>query len=245
MNTGPRDTFTSILTLALLLSALAATAQQSIGSDYDFLLAISESEEELTESNGTLRIRTVSAHPLPVSRDSGAPGEQLTLVRKIQLATSYRLRGDYERAAGYYEQVLLESDDANHYFFYAQALDKLGEPLRAAYYRARATGQDEGTYAVASNPHITTPTTIYGSVRNRAYGNALPNVEVRLLDLTTDREYVTKTDASGRFRVRAVTAGGEVIVRVTKRFFGEQTVRYRATSDGTAVEIMLSSEKDG
>jgi len=71
--------------------------------------------------------------------------EDLSLDQMVQLATSYRLNHDTENAEIWYAQVVANSDDPIHQYFYAQALQSNGrDQLAKAYFERYAEARGEG-----------------------------------------------------------------------------------------------------
>ena len=219
----------------VLVATLTLGAQTASTTDYDFLLSISEparfdlyergmptEDHNVVPVASPLQAEIDFSHPLPKLADEVKDPSSLSVTEHLQLATAFRLRGDYVQAVPHYAQVVKLSKQPIHAFFYAQALRATGQDLLADLYDARYVDGHGG--ALEEQPlsiaeHSGIPAMIYGQVVNDRFGNPIPNVEVRLVNVCTEEELVTTTDKEGNFRFRDHPADCAFFIRFEKKLF--------------------------
>lgn len=245
------------MALALTMSwALTAQTSATISADYELLLSISEparfdlyDRNVHPEGNKAVPIALPIhaeidfSHPLPALIDPA----RMSITEHLQLATAFRLRGDYSSAVPHYSSVVKASKQPIHAFFYAQSLRATGQELLADLYSTRYNEGVGGSLEAKSLSEANRsgiPAAIYGQVTNELYGNAVPNVEVRLVNICTEEEFVTSTDSNGEFRFNDHPADCAFVVRFKKRFFEGVLVEAAAPEGNERVDIELEAVQD-
>lgn len=249
----------SMLLLALL-TALGLQAQTSSTSDYDFLLSISEparydlydrtvpkQDQNVVPIASPIAAEIDFSHPLPPLTEKSKDPIQLTITEHLQLATAFRLRGDFVQAVPHYARIVRLSKQPIHAFFYAQALRATGQDLLADLYDTRykegiGGALEEQPLNDAARTGI--PATILGRVTNLAYGNPVPNVEVRLVNICTEEEFVTSTDEEGNYRFEEHPSDCAFVLRFRKQFFEVVSVESVAPRKDKRVDIEISAAQD-
>lgn len=253
-------TYTGIFLVLTLVATFSVDAQTASTTDYDFLLSISEPARfDLYDRSIPKKGRNVVpvaapvqaeidfSHPLPPLVEEGIETKQLSITEHLQLATAYRLRGDYVQAVPHYAQVVRLSKQPIHAYFYGQALRATGQDLLADLYDARY--EDGVGGALESQPlsdaeRTGIPAAIHGKVTNLEYGNAVPNVEVRLVNICTEEELVTTTEGDGTYRFEEHPADCAFVLRFRKQFFEVVIVESIAPRREERVDIEISAVQD-
>jgi len=244
----------------VMLSTATLCAQEVSSSDYDFLLSISEPARfdlyDRSISNKVNNVVPVAApmqaeidfsHPLPHLVDENADLKSLSVTEHLQLATAFRLRGDYVKAVPHYAQIVKLSSQPIHAFFYAQSLRATGQDLLADLYDARYQEGKGGALqeeVLSDADRVGIPATIRGKVKHELYGNPVPNVEVRLVNVCTEEELVTRTDSNGNYQFEDHPADCPYVVRFEKRFFEVVIVEVAAPLKDDRVDIELNGVQD-
>lgn len=249
------------ITLAFgMLATQSLCAQEASTTDYDFLLSISEPARfDLYDRGIPKRGRNVVpvaapvqaeidfSHPLPPLVEEGIETKQLSITEHLQLATAYRLRGDYVQAVPHYSQVVKLSKQPIHVFFYAQALRATGQDLLADLYTARYEEGVGGTLEsqpLSDAERTGIPATIRGRVTNMEHGNAVSNVEVRLVNICTEEELIATTDEDGNYRFEEHPSDCAFVLRFRKQFFEVVSVESVAPRKDKRVDIEISAVQD-
>ena len=249
----------STLALALLATVILG-AQTASTTDYDFLLSISEparfdlydrsissNDRNVVPVAAPLQAEIDFSHPLPELAEQVADPFSLTVTEHLQLATAFRLRGDDVQAVPHYARVVQLSKQPVHAFFYAQSLRATGQDLLADLYDTRykegmGGALQEKPLSDADRKGI--PAKIHGRVTNELYGNPVPNVEVRLVNICTEEELVTTTNKEGEFTFKDHPADCPYVVRFEKRFFEVVLVEAAAPHKDDRVDVELDAAQD-
>lgn len=263
LETETMNTLSTCVGIVLAMSVLvpfSLKAQTASTTDYDFLLSISEPErfdlyDRSVPKEGRNVVPVASpvsaeidfSHPLPqLTEKAQGAKEGLTITEHLQLATAFRLRGDYVQAVPHYAQIVKLSKQPIHAFFYAQALRATGQDLLADLYEARYTAGEGGSLEELPEPisaHSGVPVMIHGRVNNLYDGKPMASVEVRMVNRCTEEELVTTTDANGNFRFREHPADCSYVVRFSKRHFEVVTVDAAAPYKDQRVDIELDEQQ--
>ena len=253
-----------ILAGGILLLALFATrsisAQTASTADYDFLLSISEparfdlydrtvpkDDRNIVPIATAIHAEIDLSHPLPALDVEGKDPSHLSITELIQLATAFRLRGDYVAAVPHYARIVHLSKQPIHAFFYAQALRATGQDLLADLYSARYSQGIGGTLeeqVLNDAQRSGVPAFIRGQVVDIEFRNAIPNVEVRLVNICTEEEFVTSTDSEGNFEFRDHPADCPFVVRFKKRFFEVVLVEATTPKGDERVDVELNAVQE-
>ncbi len=250
----------AILLLTLVVTTSSSRAQSASTADYDFLLSISEPARydlyDRSVSKENLSVVPIApaihaeidlSHPLPEVDVEGKNPSQLTITEHIQLATAFRLRGDYVEAVPHYARIIRLSNQPIHAFFYAQALRATGQDLLADIYSDRynqGIGGAVEAQTLDDAQRTGVPASIYGQVIDITFGNPIPKVEVRLVNVCTEEEFVTTTDSKGNFEFRDHPADCPFFVRFQKRFFEKIVVEAAAPGGDERVDVELDAVQD-
>ena len=150
------------------------------------------------------------------------------LAREIQLATAYRLRGEYREAEALYSSIVRLSDEALHAFFLAECATANGHALlaehaRTLYRERRSAGETRATsrrstdiaFAKTAAASVA-PVRLAAVVRDGRAGVAVAGCSVRVLDPIALREHSARTDANGLVVVDGLSAGATLYVEATR-----------------------------
>ncbi len=235
-------------------------AQTASTTDYEFLLSISEparfdlydrsvpkESDNVVPVAAAIQAEIDLSHPLPELDLDVKDQAQLSVTEHLQLATAFRLRGDYVAAVPHYSRIVRLSKQPIHAYFYAQALRATGQYLLADLYDARYTQGTGG--AIEEQPLSDAerkgiPAVIHGHVTNIDFENAIPNVEVRLVNICTEEELVTTTNKSGYFEFKDHPADCPFVIRFEKRFFEVVLVEAAAPEGDEQIDIELDAIED-
>jgi len=233
-------------------------AQMAADANYDFLLSISEPArfdlyERKVHKDGSQVVPVVSpahasidfSHPLPQLAETSSDFASLSVTEHLQLATTFRLRGDYVQAVPHFAQVVKLSDQPIHAFFYAQALRATGQDFLADLYDVQYKAGEGGSLQVlpeSTSAHSGVPVTIHGRVKNHYDGDPIASVEVRLVNRCTEEEFISITDANGNFRFNEHPADCRYVIRFAKRHFEVVVVDAAAPCKDQRVDIELDEQ---
>jgi len=251
----------AVITLTLtVFGALMLGAQRASITDYDFLMSISEparfdlydrsipnEEKNVVPVALPVHAEIDFSHPLPQLAETVASSAKLTITEHLQLATAFRLRGDYVQAVPHYASVLALSNQPIHVFFYAQSLRATGQDLLADLYDARYLEGIGGllqSQPLSDKDRKGIPVMIRGRVVNHLSGSPIANVEVRLVNICTEEELITTTDKAGNYQFKDHPADCAFVVRFEKRFFDVVLVEAPAPHKDDRVDIELDQVKD-
>ena len=88
----------------------------------------------------------------------------------------------------------------------------------------RCVGLEAAAAPAAAAPTTGPSITLAGVTKNRHYGNVLPEVELRLIDLCTGEERATVSGADGRYSFGCVPCGCEFVITGAKTHFAAAEV---------------------
>ena len=203
-----------------LLYALTEAPAQHQEPEPSYLLAPSNDPEAQAHA------KTLPAVPQFAAPTHAAAPE---LNQLIQLATAHRLRGETVEAGEYYAQIIRQSDDAKHVFFFAEMARANGQSLLAEALQARYAQLRAGEPVAQLRP-LQKPVRLAALFTHARESYGLAGVTVHVFDPAQLVEYIGSTDNNGLCVIDGLSNAAALTIRATSAGFAEaqQTLDLRA-----------------